>query len=163
MWAMIVKGFRELRRDRPTMAMLIALPIIMLIVFGYAANFSVHSITTNVYGPSAEAVASKLKSPFTVEHTDASGTRADAEHALVNNQADLAIITASALRRARRFCRHTRIGAPVQFGGGRESIWPPVAAPRLDCPPRLARRGRPRITTQVQVAAGAGQNVAARP
>jgi len=28
MWAMIVKEFRQLRRDRPTMAMLITLPII---------------------------------------------------------------------------------------------------------------------------------------
>jgi ABC-2 type transport system permease protein len=122
MWAMIVKEFRELRRDRPTMAMLIALPIIMLIVFGYAANFSVHSITTNVYGPSAEAVASKLKSPFTVEHTDASGTRADAEHALVNNQADLAIITASSppahalVNGSQLFAAQAAVGALSRIG-----------------------------------------------
>jgi ABC-2 type transport system permease protein len=95
MWAMIVKEFRELRRDRPTLVMLIALPIIMLIVFGYAANFSVHSITTNVYGPSAGAVAKELRAPFSVEHVDPSGTRVDAEHALVDNRVDLAIVTAS--------------------------------------------------------------------
>ena len=61
MLAMIRKEFRELRRDRRTMAMLIALPIILLVVFGYAANFSVSSIRTDVYGDQATSVASLLK------------------------------------------------------------------------------------------------------
>jgi ABC-2 type transport system permease protein len=95
MWAMIVKEFRELRRDRRTMAMLIALPIIMLIVFGYAANFSVHEITTEVVGPSAEAAAKKLPPPFTIKDVDPSATRADAEQTLVDNRADVVIVTAS--------------------------------------------------------------------
>ena len=55
MLAMIRKEFRELRRDRRTMAMLIALPIVLLVVFGYAANFNVSSIRTNVYGDQADA------------------------------------------------------------------------------------------------------------
>ena len=41
--AMIVKEFRELARDRRTLAMLIALPLLFLVIFGYAANFSVTS------------------------------------------------------------------------------------------------------------------------
>src|SRR6266487_1802695 len=33
-WAMIVKEFRQMRRDRRTLAMLVVLPILLLIVFG---------------------------------------------------------------------------------------------------------------------------------
>ena len=51
MWAMVMKEFQELRRDRRTMAMLIVLPLLLLVVFGYAANFKVSSIPTDVYGP----------------------------------------------------------------------------------------------------------------
>ncbi len=46
MIAMVVKEFRELRRDRRTLAMLIALPILLLVIFGYAANFTVSSLRT---------------------------------------------------------------------------------------------------------------------
>jgi hypothetical protein len=67
MWAMVVKEFRELVRDRRTMAMLIALPLILLIVFGYAANFSVSSIDTEVVGPQAAQVAAQAKVPFHVQ------------------------------------------------------------------------------------------------
>ena len=33
MWAMIVKEFRQLRRDRRTVAMMVALPILLLVIF----------------------------------------------------------------------------------------------------------------------------------
>ena len=39
MKAMIVKEFRELLRDRRTLGMLVALPLLLLVIFGYAANF----------------------------------------------------------------------------------------------------------------------------
>ena len=44
MWAMIVKEFRQLRRDRRTLAMMIVLPVVLLVVFGYAASFDVSAI-----------------------------------------------------------------------------------------------------------------------
>ncbi len=48
MWAMIVKEFRQLRRDRRTLAMMIVLPVLLLVVFGYAASFDVTTIPTVV-------------------------------------------------------------------------------------------------------------------
>ena len=57
MWAMIVKEFRQLRRDRRTLAMMIVLPIVMLVVFGYAASFDVETIPVRVVGPAAEQAA----------------------------------------------------------------------------------------------------------
>ncbi len=53
MWAMIVKEFRQLRRDRRTLAMMIVLPVLLLVVFGYAASFDVKTIPTVVAGPLA--------------------------------------------------------------------------------------------------------------
>ena len=53
MWAMIVKEFRQLRRDRRTLAMMIVLPVLLLVVFGYAASFDVKTIPTVVAGPQA--------------------------------------------------------------------------------------------------------------
>ena len=93
MWAMVMKEFRELRRDRRTMVMLIALPLLMLVVFGYAANFSVDSIPTNVYGPQAQQVAGELQPPFDVRAVDASGTHDTAEDAVRDNDVDVAITT----------------------------------------------------------------------
>jgi len=57
MWAMIVKEFRQLRRDRRTLAMMIVMPVLLLVVFGYAASFDVKTIPTVVAGPLARQVA----------------------------------------------------------------------------------------------------------
>ena len=43
---MIVKEFRELVRDRRTLCMLMVLPLLLLVIFGYAANFYVSSVKT---------------------------------------------------------------------------------------------------------------------
>lgn len=64
MRAMILKEFRELRRDRRTMAMLVIMPIVLLTIFGYAANFSVDEISTAVVGDIADAVESQLPDLF---------------------------------------------------------------------------------------------------
>ncbi|HEY7009408.1 MAG TPA: ABC transporter permease, partial [Jatrophihabitantaceae bacterium] len=95
MWAMVVKEFRELVRDHRTMAMLVALPLVLLIVFGYAANFSVDTIDTQVLGPQAQQVASQLHAPFHVTEVDLTGTHDDAVNALRDNEADVAIVTSS--------------------------------------------------------------------
>lgn len=95
MWAMVVKEFRELVRDHRTMAMLVALPLILLIVFGYAANFSVDTIDTQVLGPQAQQVASQLDAPFHVTTVNPAGTHDDAVDALRDNTVDVAIVTSS--------------------------------------------------------------------
>ena len=90
---MILKEFREVRRDRRTLAMLIALPLLLLVIFGYAANFYVDTVTAAVVGPRAEQLAGSLPDYFEVTHTDPSGTRADAEQLLRDDQVDVAFVT----------------------------------------------------------------------
>ena len=93
MWAMIVKEFRQLRRDRRTLAMMIVLPVLMLVIFGYAANFTVSKIATVVIGPQAHAVSEQLRTPFDVVSADPTETVAAATAQLRDNEAVVAVVT----------------------------------------------------------------------
>lgn len=84
MWAMIVKEFRQLRRDRRTLAMMIVMPVILLVVFGYAARFDVTTIPVDVYGLAAEQTAQKLPPPFDVQQVDAAAGEEQA-HAVLRD------------------------------------------------------------------------------
>ncbi len=97
MRAIMLKEFQELRRDRRTLALLIVMPLLLLIIFGYAANFTVEHLTVAVYGQSANDVTkliednAKLKDHLSVVVTDTSGTKDDATTELRDDKADVAI------------------------------------------------------------------------
>src|SRR5260370_32027615 len=93
MWAMIVKEFRQLRRDRRTLAMMIFLPIVLLIIFGYAASFDVKTIATTVVGPRASQVAGELRAPFQAVKVAPGEDRPDALAALRHGRTRVAIAT----------------------------------------------------------------------
>ena len=94
MWAMIVKEFRELRRDRRTVAMMIVLPVVLLVVFGYAANFKVHDIPAVTTGPAASQAAALLREPtFRVTDVDPAAGQAAATQKLRDGQAVVAVVT----------------------------------------------------------------------
>src|SRR5262249_17075960 len=95
MWAMIVKEFRQLRRDRRTLAMMIVMPVVLLIVFGYAASFDVTTIPTVAAGPQAGQVAHLVGEPFHVITTEPSQGRAWAEQQLRDGNAAVAVVTGS--------------------------------------------------------------------
>lgn len=92
MWAMIVKEFRQVRRDRRTLAMMIVMPILLLVVFGYAASFDVEEIPTVVYGPDAEAMSDRLPPLFDVEEVATSKGRDDAVARLRRAESVVAVI-----------------------------------------------------------------------
>ncbi|MFP3914501.1 MAG: ABC transporter permease [Actinomycetota bacterium] len=71
--------------------MMIVMPVMLLVVFGYAASFDVGSIQVSVTGPQADRVAGMLPEPFEAVEV----TRAPTE-ALRYNQADVAIVTQEA-------------------------------------------------------------------
>jgi ABC-2 type transport system permease protein len=92
-WAMIVKEFRQLRRDRRTLAMMIAMPVLLLVVLGYAASFDVSSISVAVAGPQASAVAARLHPPFDVVSTQTTQSRSWAQDQLRDGKAVVAVVT----------------------------------------------------------------------
>ena len=93
MKAMILKEFRQMRRDRRTVALMVGLPLMMLIIFGYAARFDVVEIETAVLGPGADIAAGQLDGAFTVVEQDPAGTAEDARQLLANSRAAVAIVT----------------------------------------------------------------------
>lgn len=93
MWAMIVKEFRQLRRDRRTLAMMIVMPVLLLTVFGYAASFDVTSIAADVYGPAADEVSGRLPPLFEVQRIDASAGIDQAETALRDGEVPVVFVT----------------------------------------------------------------------
>src|SRR5262249_6330086 len=93
MWAMIVKEFRQLRRDRRTPAMMIVMPVGLLIVFWYAGGFDVATIPPVAAGPQASQAAHLLGKPFDVVDVQPSQDRAWAEEQLRDGHAAVAVVT----------------------------------------------------------------------
>lgn len=92
MRAIARKEFRQLRRDRRTLAMLFVIPVVFLVVFGYAASFDIKSVPTTVVGGGADAVAAALPDKLDVVSTDAEGDEADAREMLRDAEAVVAIV-----------------------------------------------------------------------
>jgi ABC-2 type transport system permease protein len=97
-WAMIVKEFRQLRRDRRTLAMMIALPVLLLVILGYAASFDVTSIPVAVAGADARAVAATLPAPLHVVTTNPAAGRSWATDQLRDGHAAVAVVTGGGAR-----------------------------------------------------------------
>lgn len=92
MWAMIAKELREVRRDRRTLVMMLALPVLLLVVFGYAASFDVTDVSTTVVGPGAEQAAAGLPALLDVDRVDPEGDRTAAEHRVRDGDATVAVV-----------------------------------------------------------------------
>jgi ABC-2 type transport system permease protein len=93
MKSMIIKEFRELSRDRRTMAMIVVLPILLLVIFGYAANFNVGSLRTAIVGPQSEVAKTMLPPLFEVVLTEPGSGTERAKQLLQDGQAQVVIDT----------------------------------------------------------------------
>ncbi|GIU92774.1 MAG: transport permease protein [Acidimicrobiia bacterium] len=93
MWALVAKEFRQMRRDRRTLAMMILMPLVMLVVFGYAASFDVTTIRTGVFGPRAEQATALVDEPFVVDEVDPTVVEDDARLRLRDGRLDVALVT----------------------------------------------------------------------
>jgi len=93
MKAIIIKEFRQMTRDRRTVALMIGLPIMLLIIFGYAARFEVTEVPVAVVGPQATAVAGSLPDFYDVGTVDAAADASDAETMLRNAETSAVFVT----------------------------------------------------------------------
>lgn len=97
MRAVFLKEFQELRRDRLTLVMLVVLPLLLLVIFGYAANFTVDTLRVSIAGAEAPRIAELIASNgdlgdhLDVVSTDSSATDGDARRRLVDRDADVAL------------------------------------------------------------------------
>lgn len=98
MRALIVKEFRELARDHRTLAMLVVLPVLLLVIYGYATNFSVDRVSVIVVGANAEEFVDDLDSyvvaneSLEIVRVDPSLAQDNAENLLRDQEADAIIV-----------------------------------------------------------------------
>lgn len=91
--AITVKEFRQLRRDRRTVALLLFQPLLLLVIFGYAASFDVTNIHVTIYGRASERVAEALPAGFDVRERDEAGSRALAEKRLRSGELTAVVLS----------------------------------------------------------------------
>jgi len=48
LWAVVVKELRQMRRDRITLAMIVGVPVMQLVLFGYAINFNLRGLEAGI-------------------------------------------------------------------------------------------------------------------
>jgi len=93
--ALIVKEFIQLKRDRRTLAMMIMLPVIWLVAFGYAVNFDVNHFRVFVVDQSRSEDSREVIREVE-KHQEMSvtgrGTELEAREALKFGHADVAIL-----------------------------------------------------------------------
>ncbi len=145
MWAIALKEFRQLRRDRRTVAMLFLLPFVFLVVFGYAASFDIKEVPTLVVGPRASLVAGLLPEQFRVVAVRPDAGEAQAEDALRRGEAVAAVVLPAGGRRpgasAGRHRAVRRTGRPPRPGASRGA----GRRGRRRAQPAAAALARPRI------------------
>ena len=64
-WAVMMKEFVQMKRDRLTFAMMVGIPIIQLILFGYAINADPRKLPTAVVAAEAPTFSRSLLAPTT--------------------------------------------------------------------------------------------------
>ncbi|MDA8344299.1 MAG: ABC transporter permease [Thermaerobacter sp.] len=89
---MVVKEFRQMRRDKRTLGMMIVLPVMLLVIFGYAASFDVSKISALVVGPQAASFAKRLHAPFDPVRLAAKDGVTQAKTSLRDGQAQIVFI-----------------------------------------------------------------------
>jgi ABC-2 type transport system permease protein len=83
-WAVFIKEFQQMLRDRLTFAMAVGVPVMQLVLFGYAINTDPKGLPTAVVaadaGPLARSLVASLQNTgyFKVVHQGTSQTEADA-------------------------------------------------------------------------------------
>ena len=48
LWAIVIKELRQLRRDRMTLAMVLGIPVVQLVLFGYAINMNIRGLDAGI-------------------------------------------------------------------------------------------------------------------
>ena len=101
MKAIVIKEFRQLSRDRITFAMVVMIPLIQLVLFGYAINTDVRNIPVAVVDQSHSAVGrvitASVRATQVVNVTSQYPTAAEAEQAIIQGIVKAALVLPSDL------------------------------------------------------------------
>ncbi len=95
LWAIVVKEFIQMRRDRVTFAMMIGIPLIQLILFSYAINSDPRHLSAAIvvadHGPQGRAILSALRNSTYFQFVRQVATEAEAHAALARGEVQFMI------------------------------------------------------------------------
>jgi len=91
--SLIRKEFIEIRRDPRTLALIVAVPVMLLVIFGYAATFDIHHIPTELVANNSSTVRARLDThgDFTVSKSIAPSVVA-AKSDILHGRVSVAIV-----------------------------------------------------------------------
>ncbi len=95
LWAIVVKEFIQMRRDRVTFAMMIGIPILQLVLFSYAINSDPRHLSAAIvvadHGPQGRAILSALRNSTYFQFVRQVSTEAEAQAALARGEVQFMI------------------------------------------------------------------------
>jgi len=95
LWAMIVKEFVQMRRDRLTFGMMIGIPLLQLVLFGYAINSDPKHLPTAVLladnGPQGRTLLYAIENSGYFDFVRQVKTEAEAQHALARGEVQFVV------------------------------------------------------------------------
>jgi ABC-2 type transport system permease protein len=94
-WAIIVKEFIQMRRDRLTFGVMLAVPIMQLLIFGLVVNFDPKHLPTGVLladdGPQVRSLLYALRNSGYLRFVRELGTEAEANEALARGRVQFVV------------------------------------------------------------------------
>lgn len=96
LWALVRKEFIQLKRDKRTLAMLIMLPVLWLVAFGYAVNFDIDELQVafvdEANNDASETLLDRLQENEHFQLTGTNWTRDEAKEEMEKGEVDAAVI-----------------------------------------------------------------------
>lgn len=95
--AFVKKEFYHIFRDRRTILILLGMPIVQILIFGFAINMEVQNIRIAIYEPQADTYTQDIKArieanPYFILKEDAPKTMHEVEELLRKGEIDMAVI-----------------------------------------------------------------------
>jgi len=94
-WAMVVKEFVQMRRDRLTFGMMIGIPLIQLVLFGFAINADPKHLPTAVlladHGPQGRTLLHAIQNSEYFEFVRQVGTESEAHNVLARGEVQFVV------------------------------------------------------------------------
>jgi ABC-2 type transport system permease protein len=104
LWAFVVKEMRHILRDKQTLTVLLLMPLVQVVLFGYALRSDVRNIRLAVVDPSPDAATLALRNRFTANDrfriVATSSSLAPTESLFRQGKADIALVFESGFAEA---------------------------------------------------------------
>ncbi|MFO1375573.1 MAG: ABC transporter permease [Steroidobacteraceae bacterium] len=124
LWAVALKELRQLGRDRLSFAMIVGIPAMQIVLFGYAINFDVRDLDTGVYDEARTALSRQLVAEITATQVarPVLAARSERELMLAMRSGDIGLAVIVPADFERRLVRGDRPALHVLVDGSQPNL-----------------------------------------